>query len=82
MNGQGIGERDRYMIIIFHIGYCILQVHYGTRENSIQLNFGENFEDANYRVDFYEAFTFHQTETASTFNFTTSIKVSVGVFHL
>lgn len=51
-------------------------MHFGTRENSIQLNFGENFEDMNYRVDIYEAFTYHTTETSTTFNFTTSVKVT------
>lgn len=54
------------------------QVHFGTRENSLQINFGENFDDINHRVDIYEAFTYLNTETATTFNFTTSIKVSVG----
>ncbi|KAK8390621.1 hypothetical protein O3P69_010366 [Scylla paramamosain] len=55
-------------------GQLLRRVHFGTRENSLQLNFGENFEDINHRVDIYEAFTYHNTETATIFNFTTSIK--------
>ncbi|KAK3881181.1 hypothetical protein Pcinc_014366 [Petrolisthes cinctipes] len=49
-------------------------VHYGSRRNSIQLNFGENFEDDSYRVDLYEGITYYSSEMSTTFNFTASIK--------
>ncbi|XP_069195444.1 LOW QUALITY PROTEIN: uncharacterized protein [Procambarus clarkii] len=48
--------------------------HFGSVENNLQINLGENFEDPQHRVDVYQAFTVYLADHRTTLNSTFSVK--------
>lgn len=53
------------------------QRHFGSMENTLQVNLGENFENPQYRVDIFQLFTFYHLDSRTTFNSTFNVKVSM-----
>lgn len=55
-------------------GEWFFKRHFGSMENTLQVNLGENFENPQYRVDIFQLFTFYHLDSRTTFNSTFNVK--------
>ncbi|KAG7155845.1 Apolipophorins-like 6 [Homarus americanus] len=55
-------------------GLWLHKRHFGSVENDLQVNFGENYENLQHRVDLYQALTVYMGDLRTTLNSTVSVK--------
>lgn len=73
MKTQSKKMKKKQCLILFFS----FQRHFGSMENTLQVNLGENFENPQYRVDIFQLFTFYHLDSRTTFNSTFNVKVSM-----
>ncbi|XP_068244762.1 uncharacterized protein [Palaemon carinicauda] len=56
------------------MGAWFYRSHFGSFENDIQVNLGENFENPDHQVDIFQLFTLYNIDTRTTFNSTFNVK--------